>query len=200
MPVYRKKYIVVTTVLFLVVFTVVLYVNWFSLERPETVPESLQGIGGDFVLHSADGPVSLQDFRGKVILLFFGYTHCPDICPLTLTNWATAFEKLTTLELENVRGIFVSVDPGRDTFEVLKNYTEYFSPNIIGVTGTHEELIKITALYRSDYELENDGKGRDYLVDHMSLVYLLDKQGRVHDLLSHDSKPDEITRSLRKFL
>ena len=100
----------------------------------------------------------------------------------------------------DVRGLFVSVDPGRDTPEALKNYTEYFSSNIIGVTGTHEELKKITALYRSDYHLENDGKGTDYLVDHMSFVYVIDQQGRVRDLLSHDSTPEEIVRSLRKLL
>jgi len=200
MSIYRKKYITGTIVLFLALLSGVVYVNWNNFKDSETVPQYLQGMGGDFVLQSANGPVSLQDFRGKVILLFFGYTNCPDICPLTLTNWAIAFENLTDREMADVRGLFVSVDPGRDTAEVLKNYTEYFSPYITGVTGTHEKLKKITAMYRSEYELENDGKGKDYLVDHMSFVYVIDRQGKVHDLLTSDSTPEDITRSVRKFL
>jgi protein SCO1/2 len=102
--------------------------------------------------------------------------------------------------LRDVRGLFISVDPARDTPEVLKNYTEYFSSNIIGATGTDEELKKITAQYRSDYHLENEGKGKDYLVEHMSFVYVIDQQGRVRDLLSHDSTPEDIVKSLRKLL
>lgn len=196
----KKRITPVAIILFLVVLAGGIYGYRYKSEYSQTIPEHLRNMGGDFVLQSANGPVSLKDFRGKVVMMFFGYTNCPDICPLTLTHWAGAFEKLSDHELGDVRGLFVSVDPGRDTPEVLKNYTEYFSSNIIGATATHEELKKITAQYRSDYHLENEGKGTDYLVDHMSFVYVIDQQGRVRDLLSHDSTPEEIVTSLRKLL
>jgi len=196
---YTKKIIAISVFMILVVAGAIFQFRG-GFVNSQSIPSYLQDMGGDFVLQSANGPVSLQDFRGKVVLLFFGYTNCPDICPMTLTNWASAFKKLSDSELRDVRGLFVSVDPGRDTPEVLKNYTEYFSSNIIGATGTHEELNKITAKYRSQYHLENEGKGENYLVDHMSFVYVIDMQGKVHDLLSHDSTPDEIIKSLRKFI
>lgn len=195
-----NKHISLSIVIFIAVFVSAGYFFSHKKQLVSDVPEYLQGIGGDFVLNSADGPVSLKDFRGKLVMVFFGYTHCPDICPLTLTNWSAAFEKLSQGELDKVMGIFISVDPGRDTPEVLKNYTEYFHPNIIGVTGSHEELVRIADLYRSDFHLENEGKGKDYLVEHMSFVYVVDQQGRVRDLLSHDSPPEDIVRSLRNLL
>jgi len=164
------------------------------------VPEYLRGIGGDFVLQSADGPVALKDFRGKVAMIFFGYTHCPDICPLTLTSWSTAFDQLSPQEREKVRGLFISVDPGRDTPEALKKYTEYFHSNIIGVTGSHEDLVKIADLYRADFHIDKRGKGDDYLVEHSSFVYVIGQEGEVRDLLSHESTPEDISRSLRKLL
>lgn len=176
------------------------YFYWQKQQSTAEIPEYLQGIGGDFSLQSADGPVSLKDFRGKVVLLFFGYTNCPDICPLTLSNWSSAFEKLSAEELQNVRGLFISVDPGRDTQEVLKQYTAYFHPNITGITGAHEELAKLADIYRADFHLENEGKSKDYLVEHSSFVYVVDQQGKVRDLLSHDSTPKDITKSLRKIL
>ncbi|WP_455218302.1 SCO family protein [Kaarinaea lacus] len=194
------KLLPLTVVSILVLLIGVSVHSWPVLSTDNPIPEHLQDIGGDFVLQSADGTVSLESLRGKVVLVFFGYTNCPDVCPLTLTHWSMAFDELSKRELENVRGIFVSVDPARDTTEKLRNYTVYFHNNIVGVTGTHEELAKIATAYRSDYHLENDGKGENYLVDHMSFVYVLDRQGKVHDLLSHDSAPGEIIKSLRKFL
>lgn len=200
MSVHSKKSIIISTIFFLAALAGATYLYWYKSDGSQSIPEHLQGIGGDFVLQSANGPVSLEDYRGKVVMVFFGYTNCPDICPLTLTNWTAAFEILTERELEKVRGLFVSVDPARDTLEVLKNYTEYFHQNITGVTGTHEELTNITSLYRSEYHLENEGKGENYLVDHMSFVYVINKQGKVRDLLSHNSAPEDIVNTLRKII
>ena len=198
MNLFTKKIVLVSMLLLVVAGVMFQFRGGF--ESSQSIPAYLQDMGGDFVLQSANGSVSLQDFCGKVVLLFFGYTNCPDICPMTLTNWSSAFKKLSDREMKDVKGIFVSVDPGRETPETLKNYTEYFNSNIIGATGTHEELKKITAKYRSEYHLENEGKDENYLVDHMSFVYVIDKQGKVHDLLSHDSTPEEIIKSLRKFI
>lgn len=175
-------------------------VYWRLQSQVLPIPQHLQDIGGDFVLQSADGPFALKDFRGKVILLYFGYTNCPDLCPLTMTNWAEALNQLTDAERAQVRGLLVSVDPGRDTPETLKNYTNYFHPNIIGVTGSHEELAKITLLYRSDYTLENSGQGKNYTVDHLSFVYVIDPQGKVRDLLAHETHPEDIVKNIRNAL
>lgn len=194
----------VTNIRILVALCVTVFVGtgayWWQISQPAPIPEHLQGIGGDFVLQSADGPVALQDFRGKVVLLYFGYTNCPDACPLTMTNWVSAFNQLTDVELAQVRGLLVSVDPGRDTPETLKKYTTYFHPNIIGITGSHKELAEITLLYRSDYSLESAGKGDNYTVDHMSFVYIVDPQGKLRDLLTHESYPDDIVKSIRNSL
>ena len=171
---------------------------WWKSTQPTPIPEHLQRMGGDFTLQSADGPVALQDFRGKVVLIYFGYTNCPDACPLTMSNWARAFKLLSDDELSRVRGLLVSVDPERDTPELLKEYAAFFHPNIIGVTGTTDELRKAASLYRSDFVIEKEGEDdEEYEVAHMSFVYVIDSQGKVRDLLAHESRPDEIVKSVR---
>lgn len=190
---------------FSLVFIVILVVAgasyfWYEQSYVGPIPQYLQGMGGDFTLQSADGPVALKDFRGKVVLLYFGYTNCPDICPTTLSNWADAFHQLDKEEQSRVRGLFVSVDPKRDTPEKLKQYTDYFDPNIIGVTGTHDDLVKIASSFHSSFSLENGGKGDNYTVEHMSFVYVIDPQGKVRDMLSHESAPVDIVKTIRKAL
>jgi len=173
---------------------------WWINAQPMPIPQHLQNMGGDFTLQSADGPVALQDFRGKVVLVYFGYTNCPDACPLTMANWARAFEQLTEEERSRVQGMLVSVDLARDTPETLKEYTAYFHPNILGVTGSEEELRKIVSLYRSDFEIEKNEDSENYSVAHMSFVYVIDPQGNLRDLLAHESFPEEIVKSLRNAL
>jgi protein SCO1/2 len=193
----RTRY---SLVLFLILAVTGAVYFWFQQTYVGPIPKYLQGVGGDFTLKSADGPVSLKDFRGKVVLLYFGYTNCPDICPTTLSNWADAFHQLDKNEQLRVRGLFVSVDPKRDTPKKLKEYTNYFDPNIIGVTGSHKNLVKIASSYHSSFSLENGGKGDNYTVEHMSFVYVIDPQGKVRDMLSHESTPADIVKSIRNAL
>ncbi len=173
---------------------------WWINSQPAPIPDHLQRMGGDFTLQSVDGPVALQDFRGKVVLIYFGYTHCPDACPMTMANWASAFKRLTEKERTRVRGLLVSVDPERDTPETLKEYATFFHPNIIGVTGTIDELRHITALFRSDFVIEKKGESEDYEVAHMSFVYVIDPQGKVRGLLAHDSPPQDVVKEIRNAL
>ena len=127
---------------------------------------------------------------------------------MTMANWAWAFNQLTEGQQARVRGMLISIDPERDTPQALKEYTAYFHPNIIGVTGNHDELAKVATLYRSDYDRKHEGKhegkheeGDDnYIVGHMAFVYLIDSQGKVRDLLAHESLPDEIVKSVRNAL
>lgn len=199
----RIKKVKTTYLVFLVVIgvlTVLGYAYWSGLFQGEPIPQHLQNMGGNFTLQSADGPVALEGFRGKVVLIYFGYTNCPDACPMTMANWARAFDQLTEEELSKVQGMLVSVDPARDTQETLKEYTAYFHPNIIGVTGSNEELRQIVSLYRSDFEIERDEDKENYSVAHMSFVYVIDPQGNLRDLLAHESFPEEIVKSIRHVL
>ncbi|MCP4295550.1 MAG: SCO family protein, partial [Proteobacteria bacterium] len=100
--------------------------------------------GGDFTLQSKMGPVTLSELRGKVVLLFFGYTSCPNVCPVSLNTMTLTFNKMTPLELEGVQALFISLDPDRDTLEMLKTYVEYFHPKILGVTAKMEQVKKVT--------------------------------------------------------
>lgn len=177
-------------------------VSWLPLAHAEPIPipEDLASMPADFTLQSSDGPVSLQDFRGKVVLLFFGYTHCPDACPSTLRNWALAFKRLEKENLENVHGLFVSVDPERDTPETLKDYTSYFHPNISGVTGDHEILSFITMFYRANYDADPPDENGEYAVNHNGLVYVIGPNSKVRDLLSFQSQPDEFSQSILNVL
>jgi len=180
--------------------SVAIGIQWSGVFQPEPIPQHLQNMGGDFTLRSADGPVALKDFRGKVVLIYFGYTNCPDACPLTMANWARALKQLTEKERSKVQGMLVSVDPERDTPETLNEYTAFFHPNIIGVTGSNEELRKIVSLYRSDFEIEQEGDSENYSVAHMSFVYVIDPQGNLRDLLAHESLPEGIVKSVRNAL
>lgn len=195
----KTKTIRLTLVLFLITVIGTGFYCW-QQSQPLPIPVHLQKLGGDFVLQSAGGPLALHDLRGKVVLIYFGYMNCPDVCPLTLSNWAEAFGQLRDSELENVRGLLVSVDPERDSLTALKEYTEYFHPNILGVTGSHEKLSEITMLYRADYDVHNKDNSDEYVVDHTSFVYVVDPLGRLRDLLIHESSPKDILKSVRNAL
>lgn len=156
--------------------------------------------GGDFTLYAKQGPVSLQDFRGKVVLLYFGYTSCPDICPTSLALMSQAFSGMTPEELEQVQGIFVSVDPERDTLERLEEYGKYFHPNIMGVTGTVEQVDKVVAQYGAAYRKVESDSAMDYLVDHSSVTYVIDQQGKLRTSLIHGTPPGRIREAVRGLL
>ena len=109
--------------------------------------------GGDFTLQSPNGSASLHDYKGKVVLLYFGYTFCPDICPTSLGFTTQALSALTPDELKKVQMLFVTVDPERDTLDKLKAYTAYFHPSVLGLTGSPEEIAKVARLYGAMYVL-----------------------------------------------
>jgi len=164
------------------------------------VPEALKGIGGDFTLHSSNGDVSLKDYREKVLLLYFGFINCPDACPVTLSNWAKAFKKLDEVEQHFVQGMMISVDPERDTVKELEYFTDFFHKNIIGVTGSIDELKKVTTLYKTDFEAMPHEAGKNYGVNHSTYVYIIDPFGKVRDLLDFNASPNKIIETIKKAL
>ncbi len=156
--------------------------------------------GGDFTLQSNKGPVSLSDYKGKVTFLYFGYTFCPDVCPTSLARISAAFKKLTPEELAQVQGILISVDPDRDTPEKLAEYTKFFHPQIIGVTGTKAQIDEVAKRYDVVYRKAEGSTAAGYLVDHTSFIYVLDKEGKIREFLPHAVPVDGAVAVIRKLL
>ncbi|HEX9195011.1 MAG TPA: SCO family protein [Azonexus sp.] len=168
-------------------------------ERP--LPRAALPEGGDFTLESADGPVSLKDFRGKVVLVYFGYTYCPDICPTSLAATSEGLKQLTPEELARVAMILVSVDPKRDTPAMLKEYVNFFHPAIVGVTGTPEEIAGIAKRYGVFYaEQKVETAGGGYVVDHSADTYVISADGKLVGKIAHATPPDQVVEAIRKFL
>lgn len=168
-----KKFSIITTVI-ISVLIITIFVGR-QLKQPQP---GLPEYGGDFTLQSEQGPVSLPDFRGQVVILYFGYTQCPDICPVSLSVVGQAIRQLPLPQQKSVHGIFISVDPDRDTLKYLKTYTSFFSEHITGVSGSKYEIDKIVQQYGAFYrfvELKDSAMG--YSVDHSALLYLIDKEG-----------------------
>ena len=168
-------------------------------ERP--LPVAAAPAGGDFTLQSAGGPVALQDFRGKVVLVYFGYTYCPDICPTSLAATAEGLKLLSPEELARVAVIFVSVDPERDTPARLKEYGEFFHPAIVGVTGSADEVAAIARRYGVFYARQPVmTAGGGYVVDHTSDTYVVAPDGRLDGKIAHAAPPEQVAAEIRKRL
>ncbi len=170
-------------------------------------PESSQSIkikpvpqGGDFTLNSASGPVSLESLRGKVVVIYFGYTMCPDVCPTSLTLLSYALNKLSKDDLDQVRGLFISVDPDRDDLEHLQTYAAFFHPNIQGITGSSEQVAVVAKQYGAAYRQSKQDSAMGYVVDHSADLYVIDRQGKLLETVRHGAPPREILQVLRRAL
>lgn len=156
--------------------------------------------GQDFSLTDHNGHTrSLADFRGKVVALFFGFTHCPDICPTTLSDLAAAM-KLLGARSDDVQVLFVSVDPERDTPEVLKAYVPHFDARFLGLTGTPEQIAATAETFKVFYARQNEAGGGDYTMDHSAGTYVFDRQGKLRIYLRYGQKPAEIAHDLGRLL
>lgn len=156
--------------------------------------------GGDFMLQSPTGAVSLADYRGKVVLLYFGYTFCPDICPTSLAVLAQALSALTPDELEKVRAFMISVDPERDTMDVLKIYAPYFHPGITGITGSPEQVAQVARQYGARYMKQKPNADGLYSVDHSAFTYVVAPDGKLAASLPHGTPPEQIVDKIRSLL
>ncbi|MCU7853292.1 MAG: SCO family protein [Candidatus Thiodiazotropha sp. (ex Monitilora ramsayi)] len=154
--------------------------------------------GGDFTLLGPRGSVSLKNFRGQVVLLYFGYTWCPDICPTNLAIFSRVLNELTPEELARVQPIFISVDPARDTVERLKEYTEYFHEKLIGVTGTPTVVEEVAARYGVAYRAVKPGTETNYAVDHSADTYLVDPEGKLVLQLPHGTTAETLLARIRE--
>lgn len=143
---------------------------------------------------------TLADFRGKLVVLFFGYTHCPDVCPTTLADVAAAFGLMPPAEVGQVQVLFVSVDPERDTPEMLKEYVPYFHPSFLGLHGTTGEVAAAAREFRIHYRKHVEPGAEGYLVDHTAGSYVLDRKGRLRLFLPFAQPSVDIAHDLRALL
>ena len=168
---------------------------------PEVATTGTALIGGPFTLVGRDGKtVTDRAFRGKYMLVFFGFTHCPDICPAELQVIAQGLDKLGD-KGKKVVPVFITLDPERDTPQAMAEYVKSFGPNFVGLTGSPEAIAAVAKAYRVAYaRVENKESAGEYSVDHSALVYLMDPEGRYVTHFSYGTGADELAEKLNKIL
>ena len=156
--------------------------------------------GGDFVLQSAAGPLDTKALRGKVLLVYFGYVNCPDVCPASMAAMNEVLNGMTPKERAKIQPVLISVDPARDTPESLKNYAAYFHPSLIGVTGTPEQIATIAKAFGAGYIRQPARSDGSYAVDHSANTYLVGKNGKLVATLPYGAPADDLRAAIRKAL
>jgi cytochrome oxidase Cu insertion factor (SCO1/SenC/PrrC family) len=157
-------------------------------------------IGGSFELVDQNGKTRTDaEFRGKYMLVFFGYTHCPDVCPTGLQAMAEALDALGK-DAEQIQPIFITVDPARDTPAVMKDYVGNFHPRLLGLTGSAAQIAKAAKAYRVYYARAGKPGDEDYAMDHSSFTYLMGPDGKYLTHFSHGTAPKKVAERIRKLM
>src|SRR5262245_751060 len=158
-------------------------------------------IGGPFTLVDQNGKtVTDQDFRGRNMLVFFGFTHCPDVCPAELQVMSASLDSLGP-KADDVVPIFITLDPERDTQSAVGAYVKNFGPRFVGLTGSPEQIATAAKAYRVAYsKFQEDKASSDYSIDHSALVYLMGKDGQYITHFSYGTPASEMTETLRRYL
>lgn len=158
-------------------------------------------VGGPFELVGKDGKtVTDEDFRGRYMLVFFGFTHCPDICPAELQVMSAALDGLGS-DGDKVVPIFISLDPERDTPDAVTAYVENFGPNFVGLSGSPEAIAKAATAYRVTYQkFQDESTGDNYSIDHSALLYLMGPDGEYITHIPYGTPADKMTETLRRYL
>lgn len=158
-------------------------------------------IGGDFTLIDQDArPFTLSSLRGKVVLIFFGYTMCPDACPTTLSKLSSAYSRLAPDERARVKAVYISIDPERDTPAVMKEHLTYFGVDAIGLTGTPEDTAKVARQFAAHFEKTADKTAAGYLMSHTVSVFGLDANGQTRVLIDYEASVDTVVKEIRALL
>ncbi|MCK2054691.1 SCO family protein [Methylobacterium sp. 37f] len=182
-----------------VVGLVGLCVAAFVVLAPRTQEAGTSSVGGPFTLTNQDGQrVTERDYAGRTHLVFFGFTHCPDVCPTTLQQIGDVLQALGP-KGKDTRALFIAVDPERDTPEALKTYLASFDPRIVGLTGSPEEVKAAVKAYRA-YVRKVPTKDGDYTLEHTALVYVMNGQNRFLNALNLARPPQEAAAELAKML
>ncbi|MFI5014036.1 MAG: SCO family protein [Hyphomicrobiales bacterium] len=157
------------------------------------------GIGGPFKLaSSAGGDLSNDDLKGKPFIVFFGFTRCPEVCPTTLSDISSWLDALGP-DGKEIKALFVSIDPERDSVASMKDYLSSFNDQIIGLTGTPDQIAQVAGEYRV-YYAKHPLKDGDYTMDHSAVIYLMDRQGKLAGTLTYGDKKDDAVAKLKRLL
>lgn len=157
-------------------------------------------VGGDFSLTADDGrPFQSTSLRGKVVLVFFGYTFCPDVCPTTLSKIAAVRRKLGA-DGDRMKTVYITVDPKRDTPKVMHDHLAQFSVDAVGLTGAEEEIARVARQFGAGFEIEPSDSAASYTVAHTTRLYGIDPQGRTRLLFAYEASVDEIVAGIRAML
>jgi protein SCO1/2 len=193
----KTSHVLVVTSAFLAGLVIFLGVFLYATGQFRAAPGP-SAIGGPFNLIDQNGkPVTDQDLKGRPALVFFGYTHCPDVCPTTLFDVSEMLRALGP-DADHAAALFITVDPERDTAPVLKDYLSSFDPRLRGATGEPKAVDAAEKAYRV-YAKKVPGENGDYSMDHTALVYLMDKQGRFVAPFSLKRRPEDAAAELRKY-
>ncbi len=158
-------------------------------------------IGGEFTLIDQDAkPFSLSSLKGKVVLIFFGYTMCPDACPTTLSKLSSAYARLTEAERAKVKAVYISIDPERDTPAVMKDHLTYFGVDAIGLTGTVEGTSAVARQFGAHFEKTTDKTAAGYLMSHTVSIFGLDAKGQTRLLIDYEASVDLVVKEIRALL
>jgi len=191
----------------IVFLTVAIVLGYFYLTSPESLnlaqhsqSHGEAAIGGPFTLTDHHGkPFTEAQLQGKLSLVFFGFTRCPDICPTTLLAISNALGRMSKEEADSVQPVFISVDAERDTPETMALYVSNFHKNLVGLTGTLEQIHTVANAYKVYFsKVEQKGSAMDYLMDHSGFIFLMDKQGKYVAHFPHDVAEQTLLDSLRR--
>ncbi|MCF8469626.1 MAG: SCO family protein [Parvibaculum sp.] len=171
---------------------------------PASAPGASSGqarVGGPFTLVNQNGEsVSDEDFRGRFMLVYFGFTFCPDVCPTELSIMSAAIDALGD-EGKNVQPIFITIDPERDTPDVMARYVKLFHPRLVGLTGTPEQISDVATAYHVFYrKVEDASSSADYTMDHSSIVFLMGPDGEYLKLFSPGTGPDKMAEEIKSYI
>lgn len=182
---------------------------WWQIQQLEAESGAAQGggqglvqateIGGPFTLTNHRGEtVTEADFRGKFMLVYFGFTYCPDICPTELGTMAAALDRLPEPIARRVTPVFVTIDPERDEVEAMADYVAMFHPRMVGLTGTPQQISQIAEAYKVYYAKVDDPELTQYTMDHSSFVYLMGPRGKFLDVFSYGTSPEVMAKTIRQ--
>lgn len=178
----------------------VVYYQLGRATRGDQTKDTLPDIGGAFSLTDQHGNVRTdQEFRGKYMLVYFGYSYCPDICPMGLTNISQGLRGIKN-NRDEIVVLFITVDPERDDVPLLKNYSQNYDPNILFLTGDRAAIDAVKAHYKVFAARVDDVQTTDYLMDHSTLIYLMDRSGKFIDHFPHTVDPKQLTDRLTRLL
>lgn len=196
----RQKFIFALVVLLIAAVTG-FGASWLTWRQGGTASLGEALVGGPFTLTDQNGKrVSDQDFRGKYMLMFFGYTYCPDICPGELQVMSAALDELGP-KGEKIQPIFITIDPARDTPETLKTYVANFHPRMVGLTGSDADIAAVAKAYRVYYAKAKEAENKqDYLMDHSTILYLMGPDGKFVKHFTYNTDVKALAEGLRNVI